>query len=107
MPEGSLTLRVKVPRDRGTRSIPLDLEVSAGETRLVTRTLAGGVTEKADGGLQTAAREIALPIVPERCSWEVLQQSELQGASGPQSVSRLLKRPKASRWSAKWSPGPS
>ena len=39
-----------------------------------------GVTEKADGGLQTAAREIALPIVPERCSWEVLQQSELQGA---------------------------
>ena len=106
MPEGSLTLRVKVLGIEGLRSIPLDLEVSAGETRLVTEP-SRGVTEKADGGLQTAAREIALPIVPERCSWEVLQQSELQGASGPQSVSRLLKRPKASRWSAKWSPGPS
>ena len=58
MPEGSLTLRVKVLGIEGSRSIPLDLEVSAGETRLVTRTLAG-VTEKADGGLQTAAREIA------------------------------------------------
>ena len=106
MPEGSLTSE-EGPRIEGLRSIPLDLEVSAGETRLVTRTLAGGVTEKADGGLQTAAREIALPIVPRGASWEVLQQSELQGASGPQSVSRLLKRPKASRWSAKWSPGPS
>ena len=107
MPEGSLTLRVKVLGIEGLRSIPLDLEVSAGETRFGDKNPSRGVTEKADGGLQTAAREIALPIVPERCSWEVLQQSELQGASGPQSVSRLLKRPKASRWSAKWSPGPS
>ena len=41
MPEGSLTLRVKVLGIEGLRSIPLDLEVSAGETRLVTRTLAG------------------------------------------------------------------
>ena len=106
MPEGSLTLRVKVLGIEGLRSIPLDLEVSAGETRLVTRTLAG-VSPRRQMVAFRRQLEIALPIVPERCSWEVLQQSELQGASGPQSVSRLLKRPKASRWSAKWSPGPS
>ena len=47
-----------------------------------------GVTEKADGGLQTAAREIALPIVPERCSWEVLQQEvSCKGLSGPKCES--------------------
>ena len=105
MPEGSLPLRVKFLGIAGLRSIPLDLEVSAERDPLGDKNPSRGVTEKADGGLQTAAREIALPIVPERGSWEVLQQSELQGASGPQ-VSRLLKRPKA-RWSAKWSPGPS
>ena len=52
----SLTLRVKVLGIEGLRSIPLDLEVSAGETRLVTEP-SRGVTEKADGGLQTAARD--------------------------------------------------
>ena len=95
------------PRDRGTKEYPSRPRGVRGRDPLGDKNPSRGVTEKADGGLQTAAREIALPIVPERCSWEVLQQSELQGASGPQSVSRLLKRPKASRWSAKWSPGPS
>ena len=66
MPEGSLTLRVKVLGIEGLRSIPLDLEVSA-ERPACDKNPSRGVTEKADGGLQTAAREIALPIVPERC----------------------------------------
>ena len=106
MPEGSLTLRVKVPRDRGTKEYPSRPRGVRGRDPLGDKNLAG-VSPRRQMVAFRRQLEIALPIVPERCSWEVLQQSELQGASGPQSVSRLLKRPKASRWSAKWSPGPS
>ena len=53
MPEGSLTLRVKVLGIEGLRSIPLDLEVSAGETRLVSKGLVGprgeSPSEKTEG----------------------------------------------------------
>ena len=86
MPEGSLTLRVKVLGIEGLRVSSRPRGVR-GRDPLGDKNPSRGVTEKADGGLQTAAREIALPIVPERCSWEVLQQSELQGASGPQCES--------------------
>ena len=41
MPEGSLTLRVKVLGIEGLRSIPLDLEVSAGRDPLGDKNLAG------------------------------------------------------------------
>ena len=57
MPEGSLTLRVKVPRDRGTKEYPSRPRGVRGRDPLGDKNPSRGVTEKADGGLQTAARD--------------------------------------------------
>ena len=81
MPEGSLTLRVKVPRDRGTKEYPSRPRGVSRETRLVTEP-SRGVTE-GRWWLQTAAREIALPIVPERCSWRSCSRVSCKGLVGP------------------------
>ena len=56
MCRGSLTLRVKVPRDRGTREYPSRPRGVRGRDPLGDKN-PSRVSPKADGGLQAAARD--------------------------------------------------